>query len=177
MSRGPAWKRSSDEARAEGGSLSKIKSDKAIEQLTDEELNITIKKDDLCSHLRLASSRSDESSKHAEVSEEHNNGKSTVTNVDTTPSDLIVLTEASTVNSATTQQIDISAATSQQKHCAGLGTIDTHKQKKKLSQNKNRQRKHRRVALASGGEVKQMEKGSFPSAADLPVNGLLFDNL
>ena len=90
------------------------------------------------------------------MTEEHNNGRSTVTNVDTSPSDPIVLMEASTVNSATTQQIDISAATSQQKHCVGLGTIGTHKQKKKLSQNKNRQRKHRRVALASGGEVKQM---------------------
>ena len=49
------------------------------------------------------------------------------------------------------------------------------KQQKNRRQKDNHMQSHRPVSLVSKGEVKQMKIGPFPTAADLPANGLLFD--
>ena len=143
-----AWKkRSPDEARASGGSSSKVKSSKSnSDDFEDEGTLIKKKTHTYQSHLKLR----------------------------------IVSLEAPPVNN-----VDFRAAGAT-KHSGNEVTGATgspslskadKKQQKNRRQKDNHMQSHRPVSLVSIGEVKQMKIGPFPTAADLPANGLLFDDL
>ena len=143
-----AWmKRSPDEARASGGSSSKDKSSKGNSDDFEDE-GTTIKKK---THTHQS---------HLKLG--------------------MVSLEAPSVNN-----VDFRAAGAT-KHSGNEETGATgspslskadKKQQKNRRQKDNHMQSHRPVSLVSTGEVKQMKIGPFPTAADLPANGLLFDDL
>ena len=134
------WKkRSLDEARALGGSLSSVKDSKGNSEDFDEEETLTIKKTNTyLSHLKLVDKQLDATSAP------------------------IASMEATPVNNVDTGIAEVTG-------CSSMFKADNKQQRKNRNQKENHNRRHRPVPFVSMGEVKQLSLEPFPCTDYLPA--------
>ena len=175
---GPVWRRRRDEALALGGSSSNVRSSKGNSEDFDDETLTIMKTHTYQTHLRLVNKQI------ASLEAPH------VNNVDIRTAGATKLS-GNEVTGATgkagnkyeikavaTAPVALTRGSHKLKNVESSspqsGNVRT--QPKRNRQYRNREKRHRPTGIQVG-EVKQMKIESFPTAAELPDDGLLFDDL